>query len=199
MSVIALTFASFLACDLSVPPDRSLDSADTGEMESDDASVDADGNPDISEDTGNTADTAGDSVADTGTQSSVPLDSCEASDLLFKVSLRSPEGEEISGNMSRNDAAKVWGVIENPCNNPVAYTTPNRCLVTGWSMTDSSMDEVATGTFPCLGRESTYTVDPESTLEQEVTPLHGLSAGTFKINVTWARGDTSYAMLDVAR
>ncbi len=193
MTAVTLMFVSFLACDLSVPPDRSLDSADTGERESEEGNVDEDGSETASEDTA----TPSDVPRDTGTEQTAPVDSCEASDLQRTVSLRSPSGEAIAGSITQNDAVKVWAVIENPCNNPVAYPTPNRCLVSSWRMTDSSMAEVANGTFPCLGRPSTYTVEPESSLEQEVAPLHGLPVGTFAVEVTWGGGETSDTTLNV--
>ena len=198
MTFAALILSSFLACDLAVPPDTSLDSADTGNSElatTDDGGSDADVGGSGGDDTGTPTDTA-----ETG-DTSTPTDSCTSEDLGLAVDIRTEDGESISASVSPDQSLKVWAGIQNTCDNPVVYTTANRCLITAWRMENASGASVAAGTFPCMGRESEHTVAPQSTLEREVVSLHDLPLGTFKLIVTWGgEGDNERSkMLNVAR
>ena len=187
MTFTALFVGSFLACDLSVPPDNtSVDTGDTGNAGLAGGEPD---NPDADTAPGGDTDTSSDTSGNTGTETGTPSDVCTEDNVTFTVGIRSEFGAERSTRVSRDDAVRVWGVIENPCDTSIEYRTPSRCIVESWAMKDSNHEEVASGTFPCAGPPQTHTVEPNSTLEQEVVLLHGLTVDEFLVAVKWSGGE----------
>ena len=197
MSCIAVLIMSTLfACDLKVPPDRSADSGDTAASEvSNENTLDGGASDTGIEDTANTNDT------DSGSSSGgdTPTQNCTTADLTFQVRVLTETGDAPASPVAEGDSLRVWSQIENTCDNPVVYTTDKNCLISEWRMENRGSNVVASGMFPCGGPSGNRTIEPFSSLRQEVAPLYDLPPNDFTVFVTWGGGQEESTAFSVAR
>lgn len=79
-------------------------------------------------------DSGGDSAEDSGEDSGGS--NCTTADLVWTAEVRDATGA--AGTVfSPRQALTVVGVVSNPCGSDVSFVTPDACLVTGYSITDS--------------------------------------------------------------
>jgi len=193
--------ASLWGCpDNKVPADTSAPGQDSGDGSSD--SADPSGG-DPSPDTGVTEDADADADADTDADADADADAdggptgCTSSDLIFEAEIRNDAGTKIYTGL-RSDSVHLWAVVDNPCSEPVTFTTGTACLIENWRVVKDGITDQ--GTFPCFGTETTRTVPDASHIEQEVLPLHDLTEGTYAFTITYGyRTPMGFTMTDTQR
>lgn len=114
---------------------------------------------------------------------------CGVMDLEFSAEMHDEEGALTERGYS-TDRHRLWGRIFNPCDETVSFETVSACLIEGWRIKGGDLPSLAT--FPCSGEPIVRSILPGQFIEQEVTPLHDLSEGTYEVTVVFGRQVNAY-------
>jgi hypothetical protein len=166
--------------DDSRPPDSGEDSgadSDSG-PDSGDSSP-----PDSGGDSGDSNPDSGDSGGDSGDSGG---GACTVADLLWTAEVRDATGA--AGTVfSPRQPLTVAGVVSNPCSSDVSFTTPDSCLVTSYSVTDSRGQGMGVG-IACAAVLTSWVVPAGGTVE-ESTNFGRLTPESYVLDVSFNYGN----------
>ncbi len=168
--------------DDSRPPDSGEDSgADSGTdsgLDSGDSSP-----PDSGGDSGDSSGDSGDSGGDSGDSGGA---GCTVADLVWTAEVRDATGA--AGTVfSPRQPLTVAGVVSNPCSSDVSFTTPDSCLVTSYSVTDSRGQGMGVA-VACAAVLTGWVVPAGGTVE-ESTSFGRLTPESYVLDVSFNYGN----------
>lgn len=166
-------------------PDSGEDSGPDSGGDSGDSSP-----PDSGGDSGDSSGDSGDSGGDSGDSGGDSGDSggsaCTDADLVWTAEVRDSTGAAGTVFSPRQPLTMV-GVVSNPCSSDVTITTPDSCLVNGYSVTDSQGQGMGVG-VACAAVLTDWVVPAGGTVEDS-TGWGRLTPESYVLDISFNYGN----------
>ena len=178
--------------DDSGPPDSGDDSGHDSGGDSGDSSP-----PDSGGDSGGSGgDSGGDSGDSGGDSGDSGGSACTVADLVWTAEVRDANGVAGTAFVPQQPLTMA-GVVSNPCSSDITFTTPDSCLVNGYSVTDSRGMGMGVG-VACAAVLTSWVVPAGGTVEDS-TGFGRMRAESYVLDISFNYGNHTASQAFVVR